>query len=487
MLTILANGTRPVHQTARTLPRPSAFHLAKRNHSTAPAAGNSQIRSVTAHNGVLSLEFSDASATSKPLHLSTLWLRDSCACPHCVDPDSGQKNFSTADLPDAPALLSAEVTPAGSLQIVWANDVLSQGASHTSTYSASEITSWCHDHGVRTPHVLPVERTLWDRATYNNLLSSGYCRISYTDWLHDEDAFWDAFSKLCETGLIFVAGVPESETEVATIANRIGILQYTFYGFTWDVRSKPRAENVAYTSQFLGLHQDLMYHVPIPRLQLLHCLANSCEGGESLFSDAVRAAYELKVTKPEMYEALTRKMVPFHYKKGGHYYEMMRPTILEGEGGLVEGTHWAPPFQAPFKREPMVQDLADGAVVSDPSDPHRLAKWKQAAKMFQSSLEAPENMIEVKLSPGECVIFDNWRLQHGRREFVTSQGHRWLKGTYIADQVHRAVENRLQQRRGAAVPDIVEFRSKLASTEFEKVASLIAARDEQTRLAASGR
>ncbi|KAK1760304.1 gamma-butyrobetaine dioxygenase [Echria macrotheca] len=471
------------HSVSKNVPstrlRPIAVFAAPRRHLSTESPA--KIQSVTTQDGAISLTFTD----DDPLHLSTLWLRDSCACPHCVDPDSGQKTHSTASLPDKPAVRSAEVTTDGALQIVWESDVLSGGDAHTSVFSSSDIASWRADFNVRTPHLLPVQRTLWDNATYTSLLSSGHCRISYNDWLHNEPAFWAAFQKLCETGLIFVTDVPESETEVQTIANRIGILQYTFYGFTWDVRSKPRAENVAYTSQFLGLHQDLMYHVPIPRLQLLHCLANSCEGGESLFSDGVRAAYEMKAAQPDLYDVLTREMVPFHYKKGGHYYEMVRSTILEGEGGLVEGTHWAPPFQAPFKRETMVRD-ASGAVVSDPKDPHSLAKWRQAAAVFQSSIEAPENMVEVKLSPGECVVFDNWRLQHGRREFVTSHGHRWLKGTYITDQVHRGVENQLQRRNGAALPDLAEFRRQLANTELEQVVETVAARYGRTPIAASG-
>ncbi|EAQ90403.1 hypothetical protein CHGG_02338 [Chaetomium globosum CBS 148.51] len=96
---------------------------------------------------------------------------------------------------------------------------------------------------------------------------------------------------------IFVTDVPADESAVERVASRIGPVQETFYGRTWDVRNKARAENVAYTDKFLCLHQDLMYHDPVPGLQLLHCLANTCEGGESLFSHAVRAAYELRITQ----------------------------------------------------------------------------------------------------------------------------------------------------------------------------------------------
>src|SRR5690606_18117044 len=134
------------------------------------------------------------------------------------------------------------------------------------------------------------KRILWNRASYESLLAAGRCRISYQDWIGSDNngrdagataAFQSALADLRRTGLIFVTDVPTSEHSVERVAHRIGPLQDTFYGRTWDVRNKARAENVAYTDKFLCLHQDLMYHDPVPGLQLLHCLANTCEGGES--------------------------------------------------------------------------------------------------------------------------------------------------------------------------------------------------------------
>lgn len=403
---------------------------------------------------------------SEPLGLSLLWLRDVCTCPQCVDPHSGQKNFSTSDLPDIPKVRTAETTNDGSLRITWEGDIL--GDVHESIYPPSQLQKWRTDLEVRTPHRLPAARTLWNRSTYQSLLNKDDNKISYKDWTTDRAAFWRTFSALSETGLVFITDVPYGETEVERIANQIGILQHTFYGFTWDVKSKPRAENVAYTSQFLGLHQDLMYHVPIPRLQLLHCLDNSCEGGESIFSDGVRAAYELKLTQPEAYRTLTQAMVHFYYDKEPHFYEMIRPTVSETEGGLIDSTHWAPPFQAPFKRD----SVCDGAVVKDGRS---LVEWKRAAAAFESNISAPENMVEVKLNPGECIIFDNWRVFHGRREFATGEGSRWLKGTYITDQVFRAMQDK-QPRETPGLPDLAEFRGKVADKELEQVTALIAGR-----------
>ncbi|KAK3938973.1 hypothetical protein QBC46DRAFT_389057 [Diplogelasinospora grovesii] len=422
-----------------------------------PSVDNGKLKAVKVHKATLSLDFGKVDSR-EPLNISSLWLRDACTCPLCVDPDSGQKNFSTCDIPDVPEVQSAEVANDGSLTVVWKGDNVVNGSDdglHKSVWSDKQVQEWRSDlSSLRSPHIVPARRTLWNRSVYEQLWKGdGSCTVSYMEWMQDPDAFWRAFAKLCETGLIFVTDVPDAEFEVEKIASKIGILQHTFYGFTWDVKSKPRAENVAYTSQFLGLHQDLMYHIPIPRLQLLHCLANSCEGGESLFSDGFRAAMELKLNRPDLYGALTEPSVNFHYKKGQHSYEMVRRTIEETHGHL-ETLHWSPPFQAPFRRD-------------------SITRWKPAATAFQRSLSEAENMVEVKLKPGECVIFDNWRVLHGRQEFATSGGSRWLKGAYISDQVHRAVEDQLQERNGITDPDIERFRSRLADEELDQVASLL--------------
>ena len=48
------------------------------------------------------------------------------------------------------------------------------------------------------------------------------------------------------------------EKTVSNIGTRIGALRNTFYGLTWDVKSKSGANNIAYTEQMLGMHQDLL-------------------------------------------------------------------------------------------------------------------------------------------------------------------------------------------------------------------------------------
>lgn len=61
-------------------------------------------------------------------------------------------------------------------------------------------------------------------------------------------------------------------------------------------------------------------------------------------------------------------------------------------------------------------------------------------------MSAQENVFEYRLEEGECVVFDNRRVLHARRAFDASQGERWLKGTYVDDDVFFSRLRVLQER-----------------------------------------
>lgn len=372
-----------------------------------------------------------AEARQKPL-VSTLWLRDSCPCHLCVDPNSGQKNFSTTDLPETPRIDTAQLEDDGSLRVVWANDPVSGGSQHISVYPAATVKylqKW--DRAPMYQHS-PGARLLWDRHMFEGFLAQGRAKIDYQDWMDGGDQFWRALNDLRELGLIFVRGVPSDEEAVERIAKQIGPLQETFYGRTWDVRSKPNAENVAYTSQFLGLHQDLLYYPDVPRLQLLHCLSNDAKGGESLFSNGARAAVEVHLATPWSHHKLKTHLVTHGYNKNGHDYTRMSPTILIPMDGSQSETRWSPPFQQPFRPPQRGEHV------------RAFIRWKRAAVRFKETAEAETNMFETKLQEGECVIFNNRYILHGRRAFAPgSQGGRWLKGTYINEYEYNRAMLRL--------------------------------------------
>lgn len=375
-------------------------------------------------NNSISLEF-EHDTISK---VSPLLLRDACLCAQCVSESSGQKNFATCDIDVTPQLESSSVLGDGSLELVWAHDFMS-GGSHTSLYPPHFLERYFVDQLL--PELYTPKRYVWDRAFFEEDMETR--AVNYDAWMTGGEAFVKSLLDLCQWGLVIIKGVPESKEAVEDIASKIGTLQSTFYGKTWDVISKPNAENVAYTNEFLCLHQDLMYHADIPHVQLLHCIKNDCQGGDSLFSDGFRAAVEIQHRHPGSYKMLMNQPVNYQYSRNGHFYRKSRRVIQKAPGNrerLPDAIHWSPPFQGPFA--PL-------------ATPDSMRTWHKGAKAFKSSLEAPENMLQYRLQPGDCVLFDNWRILHGRTRFDTASGLRHLHGGYLSRQtllsaVRREVE-----------------------------------------------
>ncbi|KAF3771384.1 Clavaminate synthase-like protein, partial [Cryphonectria parasitica EP155] len=383
------------------------------------------------------LTFASSSPDGHVFRLPALWFRDACPCSVCVSESSGQKRFVTCDVDASPETESCRVLEDGSLEIVWAHDFL-QGGQHPSVYDTDFIRRLLQE--TMLPELYTPARLLWDRATFARDMDAR--AISYSDWMGGGPSFARAFRDLMRWGLVFVKGVPETEAAVLDIASKVGHLQSTFYGLTWDVVSKPNAENAAYTSEFLCLHQDLMYWTPAPRIQLLHCLKNECEGGESLFSDGLRAAAEIQLKNPEHYHLLRTEPVAYQYSKNGNFYRRTRPVIRTQSSALdapPKDVSWSPPFQGVFPPD----RPEEGYQAMNQKNCQTLPAWRSAARSFRDSLEADKNMLQYRLQPGDCVVFDNRRILHGRTRFDTASGHRRLRGTYLDTQTLTSALTRL--------------------------------------------
>jgi alpha-ketoglutarate-dependent taurine dioxygenase len=316
--------------------------------------------------------------------------------------------------------------PDGKLEVTWHNDIPGYGDSHVSTYSKEFLDGFSgHFDGGRDQGLLRIRsQKIWTQSLISNKVKF----IDFDKYMSSDSVLYDALVQLRVYGLLFIRGVPDSTTAVEDIGERIGDLKHTFYGRTWDVKSVPEAENIAYTNRFLGLHMDMLYTSAPPSLQLLHCLKNSCEGGSSLFSDSTNAAVQLLLEDTKKFKALAETRMIFHYKNGGRNYVQARKAIEVWEAGstTISRVNWSPPFQAPFQLHKGILDNAN------------LDKFEtqvKAMKSFVKYIEDPKNVYEHRLQEGECVIFDNRRVLHGRRAFDTSSGERWLKGAYLDAQV----------------------------------------------------
>ena len=367
---------------------------------------------VSSSNEFLQIEDKDHGGWTR-LYSSTL--RDSCTCVKCTDPSSGQKNFATTDVPANVEIDSIRLTDSG-VGISFRNDIqrLARGG-HEMILPWDIIEKALGDRNVekmmypRQDAVYPkTGRTFWDTETIHKRIR----RIDYHEFMKGEEAYWQVLLDLANLGLVFLKNVPHAENSIVNVTTRISNNKETFYSRAFDVRAKPDAENVAYTSGYLGLHQDLLYLERPPAIQLLHCMENSCSGGESLFSDGLRAGKLLWLQENRSaIDNLARVLVPYHYEKFGYWYKQKRPLLSTTSEGVLASVYWSPPFQDRF-----------------PVPSADLRPWLEPAQLFDALINDEAAMYEVKMGPGECVMFDNRPGMHGRRAFDAGGGSRWLRG-----------------------------------------------------------
>jgi gamma-butyrobetaine dioxygenase len=416
----------PVAATA--IKKPSIDVKAARTSSSPAEKGYEEASSEVRRNPLETIRIKDPRASasaSKGQIFDNIFLRDSCTCAQCVDKSTRQKRFDSADIPSNIRIGGVRSRGTNDVILTWKHDVAGFGPEHTTILPYSWLK--------RTPyspvtHAYEGGKHAW---TYTGLTSQ-MKTFDYNEYMSDDKALFDLLQQLQSHGIAFIKDLPEAESSVIQTANRIGPLKNTFYGETWDVRSVSNAKNVAYTDVHLGFHMDLLYMQQPPRLQLLHCLRASREGGVSLFSDSYKAMQQLYELDESAFWALVRTPVNFHYDNDNHHYFRSRRTFQLREGvtefsenldkvwNYMEAVNWAPPFQAPFNH-----------TKGDVAFAKSMREWHEAAQIFRDLTEINNAVYRRQMKPGECVIFDNRRILHARTAFAG--GERWLRGAYLDD------------------------------------------------------
>lgn len=138
------------------------------------------------------------------------------------------------------------------------------------------------------------------------------------------------------------------------------------------------------------------------------------EGGASLLVDGFKAANDLYESDRQAYHILST--VNVHSHSSGNEGVSIQPyrgfPVLEHDPSTNEllRVRW---------------NSSDRAAIDLPID--QVEKWYDAARKFAKLLKGT-NEYWVQLKPGTVLIFDNWRVLHGRSAFT---GKRRVCGGYI--------------------------------------------------------
>ncbi|WP_298934455.1 gamma-butyrobetaine dioxygenase [uncultured Ruegeria sp.] len=355
------------------------------------------LRSATFDASVVTVEFD----THTQARFHAIWLRDNALDPETRAPGNGQRLITIGDIPTDISVSAATISN-GDLSVTF------QPEGKTVTFPADWLAAHTYDrerahkNGWLTPGL-----TTWQR---------GFDAPS-SDWsdVHtNPTAKRDWLAAVAEFGFAKLTGGPTDPESLLQMTDLFGYVRETNYGPYFEVRTEVNPTNLAYTGLGLQAHTDNPYRDPVPTLQILYCLENSAEGGDSIVVDGFRAAQRLHELNPQGFDLLAGYPARFEYKgSDGVCLRSRRPMIELSPDGELIGIRFNNRSSAPFVDVPFDQMQA----------------YYAAYRQLGEIIDDPNMGVSFKLEPGESFIVDNTRVLHARLGYSGS-GTRWLQGCY---------------------------------------------------------
>lgn len=333
------------------------------------------------------------------LAFPAIWLRDNCPCHDCRDPRNGQKLFGITDLPADLTVLDVAESPEH-VTVTFGPD------GHRGVFTRSWLSAQhTPDSGDGRTEAA---KQLWRATDFED----GPPAADWTAYRDDPAMRAETLRRVLELGFAVLHGTPTAEQTVLTIASTFGYPRETNYGTLFDVRVENNPNNLAFTGMRIAPHTDNPYRDPVPTLQLLHCLNNAADGGESGLLDGFQAASLLRAEHPGAFEILTSTPVPFAWSDATTSLRADRPLIDTDPDGNIREVRFN-------NRSMQALRLSTGATEA----------FYTAYRRFAEIIARPELLLTFRLDTGDCVIFDNTRLLHARTAFAET-GSRHLQGCY---------------------------------------------------------
>lgn len=186
------------------------------------------------------------------------------------------------------------------------------------------------------------QKILWNAKSIKTL---PYARVSFPDYLCDEDVAKKFVSSLVQYGVAFIEKVPPNMLTTELAIKRLFNVHKTFFGEMWAFNDNKVHNDNAYTREYLAAHtglelfrkqffqpnfakfSDNMYFNDAAGIQALHCLIHTGEGGESLLVDGFNVLNDIKTNDEALFKRLCTTNVESEYIEDGRHHTHLAPIV----------------------------------------------------------------------------------------------------------------------------------------------------------------
>jgi gamma-butyrobetaine dioxygenase len=333
-----------------------------------------------------------------------LWLRDACACPDCRRPETNERLLDPTSLALDVRVRSAQVGADGLSLLLQFTD------GHDVTLTADFLAGLAPS--LRDRSADPMDgRTTWASGGG----SGDRVRSFDRDHLGVDSGLRDMVNTLCDVGVVVIKGVAPTEHGLLDTAGLIGRVQPSNYGLTWSIEATISPESAVDSERNLQVHTDLPYRRTPAGVQLIMAVVVDVGGGASTVVDGFSMAECLRADHPDAWRLLTTVAFDYPYSRPGVELRWDAPLITLDHHGAYTCVRRAP-------------DLVGSPIVAADDTP----ALYQALRLWADLLDEPPNQAQVRLEPGDMLVFDNHRMLHGRAGFeLGASGRRHLIGCYL--------------------------------------------------------
>ena len=332
-----------------------------------------------------------------------LWLRDTARDEKTRSPGNGQRLLTILDIP-AGTKIAAASAAGGTLSLRF------EPEGRTIDFDGQWLARHAYDrHEVLQPGWTGREIERWDQRLLNHVPVESWGEVT-----NDRRALGRWLAAVRRYGFAVMTDTPTEPGTLCKVAELFGYVRETNYGRWFEVRAEVNPNNLAYTNLGLQAHTDNPYRDPVPTLQILACLENSVDGGDSIVVDGFKVAERLKAENSRGFALLSGHAARFAYEgSAGVRLRAKRPMIELGPDGELIAIRF--------------NNRSLAAATDVPYDD--MADYYAAYRRFAELIEDPAMEVTFKLKPGELFIVDNTRVLHARKSF-SGTGKRWLQGCY---------------------------------------------------------